>query len=165
MYYMTCCMQMQPNNKAKNRVKPKPKNKKKNPKAKWHQSQTRKTKCQKTKPEAKNQKPKAKCACKWEILVPKCSKNTMQKYHQNFELENAANSKENCPRLKNKKHLKNMSLKLNINSNKHWRYINLTETVVAISQVPTTTSSTMFLLHLFCTIPVPEQPLAFNDSR
>ena len=43
-------------------------------------------------------------ACKSEILAPKCNKKHA---NQRFWLQNAATSKENCPRLKNKKHQKN----------------------------------------------------------
>ena len=66
--------------KAKNQ-KPKPK-----PKAKSQ------------KPKAKSQKPKAKSKSK--ILAPKCNKKHA---NQRFWLQNAANSKENCPRLKKQK--------------------------------------------------------------
>ena len=40
-------------------------------------------------------------ACKSEILAPKCNKKHA---NQRFWLQNAASSKENCPRLKKKKH-------------------------------------------------------------
>ena len=53
---------------------------------------------QKPKPKGKRHKVKAKSKSK--ILAPKCN----QKHaNQRFWLQNAANSKENCPRLKNKK--------------------------------------------------------------
>ena len=42
-------------------------------------------------------------ACKSEILAPKCS---TKHANQRFWLQNAANSKENCPRLQNKKNIK-----------------------------------------------------------
>ena len=64
-----------------------------------------KAKSQELKPKAKaksqSQKPKAKS--KSEILAPKCNKKHA---NQRFWLQNAANSKENCPRLNNNKKTK-----------------------------------------------------------
>ena len=73
------------NGQNQSQVKPKPKamSQVKPSEAKWSQV-----------------KPKAKWARKWEMLAPKCMQNT------DFS-SNAANSKESCPRLKNK----NKSLK------------------------------------------------------
>ena len=95
MYYMKCYMQttiLKPNKSqsqvkptAKSQVKPKPKaNKSQQKPTKANKSQQKPTKANKSqRPKAKGQKPSGHANGK-------------------FWLQNAANSKENCPRLKNK---------------------------------------------------------------
>ena len=94
MYYMKCYMQttiLKPNKSqsqvkptAKSQVKPKPKaNKSQQKPTRANKSQQKPTKAKGQKPKAKSQKPSGHANGK-------------------FWLQNAANSKENCPRLKNK---------------------------------------------------------------
>ena len=78
------------------KIQPKAESQKPTPKAKA-KSQKPKAKSQLT---AKSQKPKPKAKSKSKILDPKCNKKHA---NQRFWLQNAANSKENCPRLKKQK--------------------------------------------------------------
>ena len=65
-------------------------------------SQSQKPKAQSPEPKTQSPKPKAKSQSK--ILAPKCNKKHA---NRRFSLQNAANSKENCPKLKNKNSFKN----------------------------------------------------------
>ena len=82
--------------KAKSQ-KPKAKSKKPKAESQKPKAKSRKPKAESRKPKAKSQKPKS------EMLAPKCNKKHA---NQRCWLRNAANSKENCPRLKTKKSFK-----------------------------------------------------------